>query len=210
MDTVDAFCETIGFSEEQTSRVFARASGLGLRVRLHGDQLHDLGGGALAARFHALSCDHCEYTSQASVAAMAAANTVAVLLPAANYFTREAKRPPVEDFRKMKVPMALGTNCNPGSSPCCSILLCLNLACTLFGLTPEESLLGVTRNAAMAMGLADECGTIEVGKVADLAIWDIQHPCELAYYLGLNRLVCCYRAGVLANLEQKPPFGETP
>lgn len=152
-------------------------------------------GGALAARHGALSCAHCEYTSDAGVAAMAAAGTVAVLLPSSNYFIREKQLPPVERFRAAGVPMALATNCNPGSSPCTSLLLVMNLGCTLMHLTPEEALSGVTRHAAAALGEGGERGTVEVGKLADLAVWDVESPCELSYYLGLNRLSAIYRHG---------------
>jgi imidazolonepropionase len=197
VDTCDAFCETIGFNVEQTERVFDEASKLGVPVRLHGDQLNDFGGGALVARYEGLSCDHCEYTSQSSVDAMAKAGTAAVLLPTSNYFIKEKQRPPVAAFRKAGVRMALATNCNPGSSPCSSILLVMNMGCTLFGLTPEEALLGVTRHAAQAMGLGASHGTLEVGKVADFALWDVCSPGEISYYLGLNKLVECFRGGRL-------------
>ncbi len=196
VDAVDALSETVGFSVEQTRRVFDKATELGIRVRLHGDQLHDFGGASLAAEYRALSCDHCEHTSEAGVEAMAAAGTVAVLLPAANYFIKETARPPVASFRRAGVPMALATNCNPGSAPCCSILLCMNMGCTLMGLTPEEALAGVTRHAAAAIGKTATHGTIEVGKAADLAVWRVNSLVELSYYLGLNPLECVYRAGV--------------
>lgn len=196
VDCVDAFCETVGFTPEQTARVFDKAKELALPIRLHGDQLSGhLGGAALAARYGALSCDHCEQTTEAGVAAMAAAGTVAVLLPVSNYFIKDRQRPPVDAFRKAGVRMALGTNCNPGSSPCSSILLCLNMACTLLGLTPEEAMIGVTRHGAAAIGQERERGTIELGKVADLAVWDVSNPCEISYYLGLNKLSRCYRGG---------------
>mmetsp|Transcript_126857 Transcript_126857/g.224824 ORF Transcript_126857/g.224824 Transcript_126857/m.224824 type:complete len:451 (+) Transcript_126857:56-1408(+) len=197
VDTVDAFHETIAFSAAQTERVFAAAQRLGLPVRLHGDQLHDNGGGALCAKMSALSCDHCEYTSEAGVAAMAKAGTVAVLLPTSNYFMKEKKKPLVAEMRAAGVPMALATNCNPGSSPCSSILLTLNMGCTLLGLTPEEALRGATLYAARAMGLGATHGSLEVGKVADLAVWNVQTPGELAYFMGLNKLKACYRGGRL-------------
>ena len=196
VDCVDAFCETIGFSPAQTRRVFERAASLGVPVRLHGDQLNDLGSAELAAECGALSCDHCEYTSQAGVDAMAAAGTVAVLLPVANYFIKETQRPPVEAFRAAGVPMALATNCNPGSAPCSSLLLALNMGCTLFGMTPAEALAGVTRNAAAAMGLGRTHGTIEVGKAADFAVWRVGELSELAYFLGLNQLDATFRGGM--------------
>lgn len=201
VDAVDAFCETIAFDVQQTSRVFSEAARLGIPVRLHGDQLNDLGGGALAARFGALSCDHCECTSDASVDAMAQAGTVAVLLPSANYFMKETRRPPIAAMRKAGVQIALATNSNPGSSPCCSVLLNLNMGCTIFGLTPEEALLGVTRVGAKAMGLQETHGTLDVGKVADFVVWDVGSPGEIAYYLGLNRLKACFRGGRLRKVS---------
>jgi imidazolonepropionase len=186
-DTVDAFCEGIAFTPEEVARVFAAARQQGLPVKLHADQLSDLGGAALAARYGALSADHLEYTSEAGVAAMAAAGTIAVLLPGAFYTLRETRLPPIEAFRRHGVPIALATDCNPGSSPLTSLLAVLNLACTLFRLTPEEALAGVTRNAAQALGLADR-GTLEVGKRADLALWRIGRPAELSYWLGHSPL----------------------
>lgn len=184
-DAVDAFCEKIGFSPAQTERVFQTARTLGLPVKLHAEQLSDLGGAQLAARYHALSADHLEYVSEDGVKAMAAAGSVAVLLPGAFYFLRESKRPPVELFRRYGVPMAVATDSNPGSSPVCSLLLMLNMACTLFRLTPEEALAGATRNAAQALGMG-AIGTLEVGKKADFVVWDIEYPAELAYRLGYN------------------------
>ena len=166
----------------------------GLPVKLHADQLSDLGGAALAARFGALSADHLEYASEAGVRAMAAAGTVAVLLPGAFYTLRESQRPPVELLRRHGVPIALATDCNPGSSPVVSLLAVLNMACTLFGLTPEEALAGVTRNAARALGLADR-GTLAVGQRADLALWRIERPAELSYWLGLAPLEAVLKDG---------------
>jgi imidazolonepropionase len=154
-------------------------------VKLHADQLTDLGGAALAASYEALSADHLECTTEAGAEAMAAAGTVAVLLPGANYFLRESRKPPVELFRKHGVPMAIASNCNPGSSPALSLLLMLSMACTLFRLTPEEALAGVTRNAAKALGL-DDRGVLAAGKRADLALWEVAHPAELAYWIGGN------------------------
>lgn len=194
-DAVDAFCEGIAFTPDETARLFAAARDLGLPVKLHADQLSDLGGAALAARFGALSADHLEYTNAEGVAAMAAAGTVAVLLPGAFYVLRETQLPPVEAFRRQGVPMALATDCNPGSAPLTSPLLTMNLACTLFRLTPEEALAGFTRNAALALGLGASHGTLEVGKAADLAVWDIERPGELAYRLGFNPLVYALQAG---------------
>ncbi len=187
-DAVDAFCEGIGFSLEQTRHVFGAAKAAGLPVKLHAEQLSDLSGAALAAEFGALSSDHLEYASAASITAMAGAGTVAVLLPGAFYFLRDTQVPPIELMRRHGVPMAVATDCNPGSSPLTSLLLALNMACTLFRMTPEEALAGATRNAAQALGLADEVGTLTAGKACDLAIWDIDHPAELAYAIGFNPL----------------------
>jgi imidazolonepropionase len=186
-DAVDVFCETIAFSPEQTARVFAEAKRLGMHVKLHADQLSNTGGAALAARYGALSADHLEHTDEAGVAAMAEAGTVAVLLPGAFYFLRETKAPPVELLRRHHVPIAIATDCNPGTSPLTSILLCLNMAATCFRLTVEECLAGVTANAARALGRAD-IGTLEAGKRCDLAIWNIERPAELVYRMGFNPL----------------------
>ncbi len=194
-DAVDAFCERIAFSPPQVERIFARARQLGLPVKLHAEQLSNSGGAALAAAFGALSADHLEYTSEDGVAAMAAAGTVAVLLPGAFYALGETRRPPVESFRRHGVPMALSTDCNPGSSPVVSLLLMLSMGCTLFGLTPEEALAGVTRHAARALGLAHERGTLEADKVADLVIWDVERPAELAYMIGANPCRTVVRSG---------------
>jgi imidazolonepropionase len=186
-DAVDAFCDRIGFTVAQTRRVFEAARALGLPVKLHAEQLSDQGGAQLAAEYQALSCDHLEYVGENGVAAMARAGTVAVLLPGAFYFLRQTQEPPVALLRTYGVPMAVATDCNPGSSPITSLLACLNMACTLFRLTPAEALTGVTRHAARALGLADR-GVLETGKRADLAVWDIGHPAELAYHLGYNPL----------------------
>jgi len=183
---VDAFCEGIGFTPMQTARVFDRAAALGLRVKLHADQLSDLSGGALAARHQALSADHLEYASEASITSMAASGTVAVLLPGAYYFIRETKLPPVEAFRRHGVPMALATDCNPGTSPCTSLLLMLNMACTLFRMTPAEALAGVTRHAARALGIEQDCGQLKPGLRADFALWAIDRPAEIAYAFGAS------------------------
>ncbi len=198
-DAVDAFCEGIGFTPEQTARVFAAATEQGLPVKLHADQLSDLGGAALAAGHSALSADHLEYTSNDGVAAMAAAGTVAVLLPGAFYFLRETKLPPIGALRAAGVPMAIATDCNPGSAPLTSLLLVLNMACTLFRLTPEEALTGITRHAARALGLSDRCGMLEVGKAADFAIWDIDDPAELAYRIGFNPLAYAVKGGAILS-----------
>lgn len=186
VDAVDAFCERIAFSSGQTARVFDAARALGLPVKLHADQLSDGGGANLAARYGALSADHLEHTPEDGVRAMAAAGTVAVLLPGAFYLLRETKLPPVELFRRHGVPMAVATDCNPGTSPTVSLLLMLNMACTLFRLTPMEALAGVTRNAARALGMHATHGTLEAGKAANFAVWDVGHPAELCYWLGAN------------------------
>lgn len=185
-DAVDAFCEGIGFSPLQTEKIFLEARKLNLPVKLHADQLSDLGGAALAAKHGALSADHLEYTSEAGVRAMAKAGTVAVLLPGAFYFLREKQPPPVESLRRHGVPIALATDNNPGSSPLTSMLLAMNMACTLFRLTPEEALAGFTRNGARALGMQSSHGTLATGKQADFALWDIDAPAELAYVMGAN------------------------
>ncbi|MHA1536222.1 MAG: imidazolonepropionase [Alphaproteobacteria bacterium] len=185
-DAVDAFCEGIGFSREQTSRVFAAAKAHGLPVKLHAEQLSNLRGAVLAAEYGALSADHLEHLDDEGVAAMAAAGSVAVLLPGAFYFLRETRMPPVEKLRAANVPIAIASDSNPGSSPAGSLLLMVNMACTLFRLTPEEALAGITRNAARALGIGERAGTLEVGKDADFVLWDIDAPAELAYRFGLN------------------------
>ena len=196
VDAVDGFCETIGFTTKQTERLFVAARALDLPVKLHAEQLSDQGGAKLAARFGALSADHLEFLSDDGVEAMAAAGTVAVLLPGAFYFLRETKLPPIDAFRAAGVPIAIATDSNPGSSPVSSLLLMLNMACTLFRMTPEEALAGVTRNAAQALGMAESRGTLEAGKAADFAIWDIERPAELAYRIGANPCHGVVRAGV--------------
>ncbi|MHC0052186.1 imidazolonepropionase [Actibacterium sp. D379-3] len=187
VDSVDGFCEGIAFSPDQIARMFDRAQALGLPVRLHAEQLSNLGGAALAARYGALSVDHLEYLDTDGVAAMAAAGTIAVLLPGAFYTLHEVQAPPVPLLRAADVPMAVATDCNPGTSPLASPLLAMNMAATLFGLTPEEALAGTTRNAAAALGRAD-IGRIAPGLRADLAIWDVTHPAELTYRIGFNPL----------------------
>jgi len=187
-DAVDAFCEGIGFTPAQTARVFAAAVAHGLPVKLHAEQLSNLHGARLAAEHGALSADHLEHLDTDGVAAMARAGTVATLLPGAFHFMRETKRPPVEALREAGVPIALATDCNPGTSPLTSILLVLNMGATLFGLTVDECLTAVTRHAARALGLAGEIGTLEAGKRCDLAIWDIERPAELVYRIGYNPL----------------------
>jgi imidazolonepropionase len=187
-EAVDAFCEGIAFSPAQTARVFEAARGHGLQVKLHADQLSNLAGAALAARYSALSADHLEYTDEAGAAAMAKAGTVAVLLPGAYYFIRERQAPPVEAFRRHGVPMAVATDCNPGTSPLTSLLTAMNMGATLFRLTVDENIAGVTREAARALGRLDEVGTLEAGKLCDLAIWNIERPAELVYRMGFNPL----------------------
>jgi imidazolonepropionase len=185
VDAVDAFCERIAFSPAQTARLFEASRALGLPVKLHAEQLSDSGGAQLAASFGALSCDHLEWLSEEGVSAMAQAGTVAVLLPGAFYFLRETKLPPMDLLRRHGVPMAVSTDCNPGTSPCTSLLLMLNMACTLFRLTPQEALAGVTRHAAQALGLTDR-GVLASGMRADFVLWDVAHPAQLAYALGAN------------------------
>lgn len=183
-DAVDAFCENIGFTAEEVDYVFSAARANGLDVKLHAEQLSNQHGATLAARYKALSADHLEYLDDAGIAAMAEAGTVAVLLPGAFYFLRETKLPPIDALRRAGVRMAVASDCNPGTSPMTSPLAALNMACTLFRLTPEEALAGITREGARALGLLDEIGTLEVGKAADLAVWDVGSPAELSYWLG--------------------------
>jgi imidazolonepropionase len=187
-DAVDAFCEGIAFSPEETARVFAAAKKAGLPVKLHADQLSNLHGARLAADHGALSADHLEYTDEDGAATMAKAGTVAVLLPGAFYFLRETKVPPIGAFRRFGTAMALATDCNPGSSPLTSLVLAMNMAATLFRLTVEECLAGVTREAARALGRLGDIGTLEPGKWCDLAIWNIERPAELVYRIGFNPL----------------------
>jgi imidazolonepropionase len=194
-DAVDVFCERIAFDVAQTSRIFEKATILGLPVKLHADQLSDCGGAALAARFAALSADHMEYSSEDGIEAMGREGTVAVLLPGAYYFLRETKLPPIQALRRHGVPIALATDHNPGSSPVSSPLAILNMGCTLFRLTPEEALAGMTRHAARALGLQASHGTLEPGKAADFALWDIAAPAELAYALGASPCVGRVRGG---------------
>ncbi|NVJ68262.1 MAG: imidazolonepropionase [Gammaproteobacteria bacterium] len=183
-DSVDVFCENIGFSYAQTEKVFQAAKAHGLKVKLHAEQLSDQNGASLVAQYNGLSADHLEYLSQNSIEKMAKAGTVATLLPGAYYFLRETKLPPIQALRDAGVPMAIATDHNPGTSPCLSLLLMLNMACTLFKMTPLEALQGVTINAAKALGLDKEIGTIEVGKQAELVLWDIEHPNQLSYQFG--------------------------
>jgi imidazolonepropionase len=187
-DAVDAFCEGIGFTPAQTRRVFQTAREHGLPVKLHAEQLSNLNGAALAAESGALSADHLEHLDAAGIAAMARAGTTAVLLPGAYYFVRETKLPPIQALRDARVPMALATDCNPGTSPLTSLLLTMNMAATLFRMTVDECLAGVTREAARAIGRLTSVGTLEAGKACDLAIWDIERPAQLVYRMGFNPL----------------------
>ncbi len=199
IDAIDAFCERIGFTTVQTEKIFQKAQELGLPVKLHAEQLSDQKGAALTAHYHGLSADHLEYLSEDGVKAMAQAGTVAVLLPGAYYFLRETKLPPLELLREYNVPIAIATDLNPGSSPAHSLLLMLNMACTLFHMTPEEALAGVTRNAAKALGW-DDCGTLAEGLRADFVLWDIEQPAELSYRFGYNPCAGIVRNGVQDTL----------
>jgi imidazolonepropionase len=201
-DAVDVFCESIGFSLAQTEKVFNKAQQLGLPVKLHAEQLSNLGGSALAASYKALSVDHIEFLDEAGVKAIAEEGTVATLLPGAFYFLRETQKPPIDLLRKYNVPMAVATDFNPGSSPICSLPLMLNMACTLFSLTPLEALQGVTINGAKALGLDAERGSLTVGKKADLALWDISHPNELSYQFGRNPLQQLWQSGREVSLGE--------
>ncbi|KPY30881.1 Imidazolonepropionase [Pseudomonas syringae pv. primulae] len=184
VDAVDAFCEYLAFSPAQVEQVFITAGQLGLPVKLHAEQLSSLGGSSLAARYKALSADHLEFMTEEDVIAMAASGTVAVLLPGAYYFLRETQLPPMDALRKHGVPIAISTDMNPGTSPGLSLRLMLNMACTLFRMTPEEALAGVTLNAAKALGMGDTHGSLEIGKTADFVAWDVERPADLAYWLG--------------------------
>ncbi|WGM31891.1 imidazolonepropionase [Brevundimonas sp. NIBR11] len=198
VDAVDAYCEPIAFSDTEVSRLFEKAKMLGLPVKLHADQLSDGGGAALAARYKALSADHIEHANEAGIAAMGQAGVVAVLLPGAYLMLRETTPPPIQALRRHGVAMAVATDCNPGTSPVASMTAAMTLACVQFRLTPEEALAGATRHAARALGLSDEIGTLEVGKAADLAVWDVTRPAELCYWLGKPILDRRYVAGVRA------------
>ena len=200
-DAMDAFCEGIAFNAAQITGLFERARALGLPLKLHADQLSDGGGAELAARFGALSADHLEYTSAAGIEALGRAGTVAVLLPGACLTLDESRRPPIRALRRCGVPMAVATDCNPGTSPLGSLPEAMALASRLFGLTPAECLAGVTRHAALALGLQDDRGTLEIGKRADIAIWDIGHPRDLTYWLGRRQL-----AGLLVAGRDRPGF----
>ncbi|WP_130929374.1 imidazolonepropionase [Pseudomonas sp. Sample_20] len=200
VDAVDAFCEYLAFSPEQVERVFVAAQQLGLPVKLHAEQLSSLHGSSLAARYKALSADHLEFMDEDDAIAMAAADTVAVLLPGAFYFLRETQLPPMEALRKHKVKIAIASDLNPGTSPALSLRLMLNMACTCFRMTPEEALAGATLHAAQALGMAQTHGSLEVGKVADFVAWDIERPADLAYWLGGDLDKRVVRHGVESNL----------
>jgi len=200
-DAVDAFCETIGFTPAQTQRVFEAARAHGLPVKLHAEQLSNQGGAALAAEYGALSADHLEHIDEAGVHAMARAGTVAVMLPGAYYFLRDTQAPPIALFRQHGVPMAVATDCNPGTSPGTHLPLMMNMACTLFRMTPAEALLGVTRVGAQALGLLSSRGTVELGKRADLCLWDVDHPAELSYAIGSSPLSARIHHGVQHPLQ---------
>jgi imidazolonepropionase len=200
VDAVDGFCENIAFSLPETEQFLLAAKKLGLRAHVHAGQLSDMGGAQLAAKYSALSADHLEYLSADGARAMAAAGTVAVLLPTAYFTLRQNRPPPIAVLRDAGVPLAVATDSNPGTSPCTSILLALSMACTLFGLTPEEALAGATRNAARALGMEKDVGTIEVGKRADLAFWRIERPAQLCYGLGANPCAAVMYRGAIRNL----------
>ncbi|MEO5607055.1 MAG: imidazolonepropionase, partial [Polaromonas sp.] len=197
IDAVDVFCERIAFTLEETERVFKAAQALGLPVKLHAEQLSDMGGSALAARYGALSCDHIEHLSQDGIDAMKAAGTVAVLLPGAYYTLRDTQLPPIEALRAAGVPMAVSTDHNPGTSPALSLLLMANMACTLFRLTVPEALAGITVNAARALGLQDTHGVIAVGKPANFVLWNVREAAELAYWFGGKPVRTVVRQGLI-------------
>jgi len=199
VDAVDVFCENIAFTAAQAERVFERALQLGLPVKIHAEQLTNMGGALLAARHHALSADHLEHLDEVGVLAMKNVGVVAVLLPCASYFLRETKHPPIDLFRRHDVPMAIATDSNPGTSPTASILLAMNMACTLFRMTPAESLAGVTRHAARALGKSDTHGVLAAGRYADFCVWDIESLPELAYWIGFNPLRAAVRHGVITQ-----------
>ncbi len=202
VDAVDAFCENIAFTLVETEGLLRAAQALGVPAHVHAGQLTDMGAAELAARYRALSADHLEYLSENGARALAAAGTVAVMLPGAYFMLRQSHPPPVALLRQAGVPMAVATDCNPGTSPCTSLLLALNMACTLFGLTPLEALSGVTRHAAQALGLQAEIGTLEVGKRADFALYRIERPAELCYNLGANPCVSVVHGGAVRAVGQ--------
>jgi imidazolonepropionase len=204
IDAVDAFCESIGFTPTQTERVFRAATALGIPVKLHAEQLSDQGGAELVAHHNGLSADHLEFLSPMGIEAMQRAGTAAVLLPGAFYVLRETRVPPVAALRAAGVKMAVATDCNPGTSPMASLLLAMNMACTLFRLTPQEALAGVTVNAARALGMPAEIGTLEIGKRADFVLWRIERPADLAYMIGFNPCSCVVHGGRTVGRREHP------
>jgi imidazolonepropionase len=198
-DSVDVELDEMGFTHEQAIRIFEAARSHGMAIRVHTDELSDFNGTATAVRYGARTADHLEYISEEGVAAMAGAGTVAVLLPGTTYTNRATRKPPIELFRAYQVPIAISTNSNPGPSPATSLLMVLNLACTILGITPEEAISGVTRNAAAALGMKDAYGTLESGKVADFVLWDIERPAELAYHIGYNPCVQVIKEGKIVR-----------
>ena len=204
VDAVDVFCEKIAFTVAHAERVFETASKLGLPVKIHAEQLSNMGGASLAARYRALSADHLEHLDEAGVLAMQNSGVVAVLLPCASYFLRETKYPPIELFRRHNVPIAIATDSNPGTSPTASILLAMNMACTVFGMTPAEALIGITRHAAQALGKSDVHGRLEAGRYADFCVWDVESLSELAYWIGFNPLYLAVRHGATATAALEP------
>jgi imidazolonepropionase len=204
VDAVDVFCEKIAFTIEQSERVFKRAAQLGLPVKIHAEQLTNIGGARLAARYHALSADHLEHLDEGGVLAMKDAGVVAVLLPGASYFLREKKQPPIDLFRRYNVPMAIATDSNPGTSPMTSILLAMNMACTVFRMTPAEALAGVTGHAARALGRNDRHGILAPGRYADFCVWDMESLSELAYWIGFNQIHLAVRHGVETSGRRAP------
>ncbi len=203
IDAIDGFCEKIAFTREQITKLFKRAKALNIPLKLHAEQLSDQGGAAMAANMQALSCDHLEYITEAAIEVMAANNTVAVLLPGAYYFLQETRKPPIDLLRQYKVPIAIATDCNPGSSPTCSLLLMMNMACVLWGLTPSEALAAVTINAAKALGYHDHLGSIQVGSKADFVIWDVNSPTELAYFFGRNPIQSIVKNGIKRPVDHE-------
>ncbi len=200
VDAVDAYCESIAFSYAQTEKLFTKAAQLQIPIKCHADQLSNQNAAALAAHFKALSADHLEYTSQENLLFMQKAGTIAVLLPGAWYYLQDPKLPPIASFRQLQIPMAIATDCNPGTSPITSMLVILNMSCVLFGMTPLEALFGATQQAACALGEGASLGSLQPGKAADFVIWDIEHPADLCYTLGHNPRVCSIKSGQLVNI----------